>query len=105
MNTSSTYNDTMNGTVKAAKDLKKNTDLKATEYGSELNKLSEEAGKRVGEVAAQVKDVAEEYMASGREYVERGQTYVKNNPERSIAIALGVGAVLGGLITFAMRKK
>lgn len=105
MSNQTSYNETMNGAAKAAKDLKKNAEGKVMEYGSELNKLSEDAGKRVGEVAAQVKSVADDYMASGRQYVERGQEYVKTNPERSIAMALGIGAILGGLIIFALRKK
>ena len=105
MSNQTSYNDTMNGATKAAKDLKKNAEGKVMEYGSELNKLSEEAGKRVGEVAAQVKTVADEYLTTGKQYVERGQEYVKTNPERSIAMALGVGAVIGGLIAFALRKK
>ncbi len=105
MNNQTNYNDTMNGATKAAKDIKKNAEGKAMEYGSEINKFSEEAGKRVGDVASQVKSVADEYMASGREYMERSQEYVKSNPERSLAMALGVGAVIGGLVVFAFRKK
>ncbi len=105
MNNQTNYNDSMNGATKAAKDLKKNAEGKAMEYGSELNKFSEEAGKKIGDVASQVKSVADEYMTSGREYMERSQEYVKSNPERSIGIALGVGAVIGGLIVFALRKK
>lgn len=102
MNTS---NETLNGSTKGTKDLKRNTEGKFMEYGADLNKLSEEAGKRVGEVAAQVKTAADEYMASGRKYIERGQEYVKTNPEKSLAMALGVGAVIGGLLVYAMRRK
>ena len=105
MSNQTSYNDALNGAPKAAKDFKKNVEGKAMEYGSELNKFSEDAGKKIGEVASQVKSVADEYMVSGREYVARGQDYVKTNPERSMAIALGLGAVIGGLIVFAFRKK
>jgi ElaB/YqjD/DUF883 family membrane-anchored ribosome-binding protein len=90
MNNQTSYNETMNGSTKAAKD---------------LNKLSEDAGKKVGEMAAEVKSVADDYVTSGREYVARGEEYVKTNPESSMVIALGVGAVIGGLIAFALRKK
>jgi ElaB/YqjD/DUF883 family membrane-anchored ribosome-binding protein len=105
MNNQSTHNDSLNGATKVAKDFKKDVEGKVTEYGNELNKFSEVAGKKVGEMAAQVKTVADEYLSTGKEYIERGENYVKTNPERSLAMAIGVGAVIGGIIAYALRKK
>lgn len=46
MNNQSTYNESMNGASKAAKDLKKTAESKVNEYSNEFNKISEDAGKK-----------------------------------------------------------
>ncbi len=63
-----------------------------------LDRFSHEAGERIGAVASQL-------SSSATEYVEEGRKFVKDNPEKGIAIAAGVGAVLGTLLTLAFRRK
>lgn len=63
-----------------------------------MDRFSHEAGERIGAIASQLSD-------SASEYVEEGRKFVKENPEKGIAIAAGVGAVLGTLLTLAFRRK
>ena len=90
-------NQSLNGTSKAH-DFKKGAESQTKEYATQFNKLSEDAGKKVGEVAEQVRAISEDYLETGREYWDEGKKYVKSNPEKSLAMAVGIGAVLGALL-------
>jgi ElaB/YqjD/DUF883 family membrane-anchored ribosome-binding protein len=64
----------------------------------QFEKMSHDAGAKVGAMATNLAD-------SANEYVETGRDYVKHNPGRSVAIAAATGLVVGSLITLAMRRK
>lgn len=63
-----------------------------------IDRFSHDAGERLGAMASQLSD-------SASEYVEEGRRFVKEHPEKGIAIAAGVGAVLGTLLTLALRRR
>ena len=89
--TSDTYNK-ING---AAQDFKGRV-----QQGAEgaLDRFSHEAGEKIGTMASRISD-------STSEYVETGRKFVKENPEKGIAVAAAIGAVLGSLLTLSLRKK
>lgn len=98
------FNETLNGASSKASELKRGADGQTKEYVSQLSKISEDAGKKVGEMADQVRSMSEDYFKTGREYLRTGQKYVKSNPEKSIAMAVGIGAVIGGLAVAAFGR-
>lgn len=63
-----------------------------------FDRISHEAGQKIGGMAVDVGEAT-------REYVEAGKTYVKEHPVKSVAYAVAAGAVAGTLVTlFANRK-
>lgn len=65
---------------------------------STLDRFSHEAGERIGSLASQIKD-------STSEYLETGRSYVKANPEKGIAVAAVVGALVGSLFTLSLSRR
>jgi ElaB/YqjD/DUF883 family membrane-anchored ribosome-binding protein len=63
-----------------------------------LDRISHDAGERLGAMASQISD-------SASEYVDTGRKFVKENPEKGVAIAAAVGAVVGGLLALSLRRK
>jgi ElaB/YqjD/DUF883 family membrane-anchored ribosome-binding protein len=63
-----------------------------------LDRISHDAGEKIGAMASQISD-------SATEYVESGRKFVKENPEKGVAIAAAVGAVVGGLLALSLRRK
>lgn len=98
------FNETLNGTSSKVNEFKRNAESQSRDYTSQLNKLSEDTGKKVGEMADQVRTMSEDYFRIGREYLRAGQRYVRINPEKSIAVALGIGVVIGGLVVTAFGR-
>lgn len=64
----------------------------------DFEKMSHEAGSKIGAMAS-------EFAHSASEYVETGRGYVKSNPGKSVAIAAAAGLVAGSLITLAMSRR
>jgi len=91
----STSSDSFNKINGAAQDFKNRAQQSAE---SAIDRFSSEAGERLGAIASQLSD-------STSQYVEEGRKFVKENPEKGIAIAAGVGAVVGTLLTLALRRK
>jgi len=87
--------DTYNRINGAAQDFKGRVQQNAE---GALDRLSHDAGERLGSMASQISDSASEYVESGRKFV-------KENPERGVAIAAAVGAVVGGLLALSLRRK
>ena len=63
-----------------------------------LDKISHDAGEKIGSMASKLSD-------SATDYVKTGRTYVKEHPEKGIALAALVGAVVGSLFTMSLRRK
>ena len=63
-----------------------------------LEKISHDAGKKVGAMAS-------DFVASTSEYARTGRDYVKENPAKGIALAAAVGVVAGSLLTIALRRR
>ncbi|MGZ3690047.1 MAG: glycine zipper domain-containing protein [Pseudobdellovibrio sp.] len=75
-------------------------DFKNKVQGAEsaLDRISHDAGEKIGSMASQFSD-------SASEYVQTGRRYVKENPLQSLAIAAAVGAAVGGLVSISMRRR
>ena len=63
-----------------------------------LDRISHDAGEKIGSMASQFRDSADEYVKTGRKYVA-------DNPLQSVAVAAAVGAAVGGLISLSMRRR
>lgn len=63
-----------------------------------IEKMSVEAGEKVGVIAADIAQSTSQYVQSGRQYVQE-------NPIKGIAIAAAAGLVAGSLLTLALRNK
>lgn len=63
-----------------------------------LEKISHDAGKKVGAMAS-------DFVASTSEYARTGRDYVKENPAKGVALAAAVGVVAGSLLTIALRRR
>ena len=63
-----------------------------------MEKLSLEAGEKVGAMASDFANTTADYMKTSREYVQK-------NPSTGVAIAAAAGLVVGSLLTIALRKK
>ena len=63
-----------------------------------IEKMSAEAGEKVGVIVADIGKSTTQYVQSSREYVQE-------NPIKGIAIAAAAGLVAGSLLTLALRKK
>ena len=90
-----TTTDSFNKINSGAHDFK--AKVQHTSEGS-LDKISHDAGEKIGSLASQLSD-------SATDYVKNGRTYVKDNPEKGIALAAVVGAVVGSLFTMSLRRK
>lgn len=64
----------------------------------QFEKISHDAGTKVGTVATKLAD-------SATEYVEKSRHYVKENPGKSVAIAAAAGMLAGGLLTLMMSRQ
>jgi ElaB/YqjD/DUF883 family membrane-anchored ribosome-binding protein len=60
--------------------------------------MSHNAGKKIGEMTSN-------FAHSSSEYVKSGRDFVVHNPAKGVAIAAATGAVVGSLITLAMRRR
>jgi ElaB/YqjD/DUF883 family membrane-anchored ribosome-binding protein len=69
---------------------------KDTEVSFEV--MYHNAGNRLGTVTSELANSANEYAKSSRKFVVE-------NPVKGVAIAAATGAVVGSLITLAMRKR
>lgn len=63
-----------------------------------LESLSQSTGKKLGTMTS---DLAH----SSNEYVKSGRKFVVENPMKGVAIAAAAGAVIGSLMTLAIRKR
>lgn len=61
-----------------------------------LEKMSHDAGKKIGAMASDFAETTSGYVKTSREYVQE-------NPVKSVAVAAAAGLVAGSLITWAMR--
>lgn len=66
--------------------------------GSSFEKMSHDAGEKIGMVASNFADSASNYMKTGREYV-------KENPAKGVAMAVAAGAVAGGILAMILRRR
>lgn len=66
--------------------------------GRSIDRMSRDAGAKVGEFASDFAD-----SASG--YIENSRHYVQGNPGKSVAIAVASGVLTGALITLAMCRR
>ncbi len=64
----------------------------------ELKTIVRDAGEKIGELATGFEDEASEYIESAKDYVKR-------KPLKSLTIALGVGAVTGGLLGLLRARR
>lgn len=71
---------------------------KIAKVEDQIGEFAHNAGRSVGNTIASLSDRASAQVQSGREYV-------KTNPAKGVAIAAAAGAVVGSLVTMAMRKK
>ncbi|HPI40289.1 MAG TPA: hypothetical protein PLJ21_05755 [Pseudobdellovibrionaceae bacterium] len=65
---------------------------------SRLERISHDAGEKLGEMVSSVKDTATESVKASREYVQ-------GHPGKSVAIAAASGLVAGALLTYVFRRK
>jgi ElaB/YqjD/DUF883 family membrane-anchored ribosome-binding protein len=65
---------------------------------NEISKMANDTGKKIGAMASDFAQSANQRIESGREYVEE-------NPLKGVAIAAAAGAIVGSLLTIALRKK
>ncbi len=63
----------------------------------QFGKLAQEAGEKMGAAMSDLSHSAGDTIKSGRDYVE-------HNPTKGVAIAAGVGLVVGSLLTMVMRS-
>ena len=72
------------------------------EKGKEL--LADAQDKMTGAKDAATKEI-EDLKANAEEALEKAKEYVKENPEKSVAMAAGAGAVLTAIAGMFLRKK
>lgn len=65
---------------------------------SHLEELAHETGQTIGSMANDLVKRSSSSLAAGR-------NYVKNNPAKGVAWAASAGALLGSLVTMALRTK
>jgi len=63
-----------------------------------FRKLSHDAGEAFGSMASDIK-------ATTSGYTKIGKAYVNENPSKSLAISAAAGAVVGSLVTLAVRRR
>jgi ElaB/YqjD/DUF883 family membrane-anchored ribosome-binding protein len=63
-----------------------------------LERMSHEAGEKLGEMVSEVK-------GSAVDSVEKSREYVQDHPGKSVAIAAAAGLVAGALLSYALRRK
>ena len=80
-----------NGAARSMSDVAQNV-------SSRIEKLSHDAGQKVGALSSQLQDGA-------AEYVETSRDYIKQNPIQATAYAAVAGLALGSLLTMALRRK
>lgn len=90
-NASTELNNKSNGSGYDLKSKVQNTERK-------FEQMAHEAGEKVGTLASDVANTASEAVKSGRDYIT-------DSPARGVIIAAAVGAVVGSLITMAIRRK
>lgn len=66
--------------------------------GHSLKKLSNDTGEALNSFASDVSNVTSDYT-------KRGRAYVNENPSKSLALAATTGALVGGLLTLAVRHR
>ncbi len=87
-------NETMNKANSVAHDVRS----KGQGAERQLEKMSNQAGERIGEWASTIANSATEYVKVSRDYVH-------TNPMKSVAIAAGAGILVGSLFTMACRSR
>jgi len=65
---------------------------------SNLEKLSHITGKNIGAMAS-------DFVHSASDYATTSRDFVKENPSKGVAIAAATGAVVGSLLTLALRRR
>ena len=63
-----------------------------------IERMARRAGEKVSAASTHFVDSASEYVRSGRHYVQE-------NPEKGVAYAVAAGAIVGSLVTLAMRRR
>jgi ElaB/YqjD/DUF883 family membrane-anchored ribosome-binding protein len=64
---------------------------------NQLETMTKNAGERVGQMAS-------EFATATSDYVKTGRDYVQDNPVKGVAIAAAAGAVVGCILTLALRS-
>lgn len=64
----------------------------------QVEKMSHEAGEKIGSMASS-------FVGSTSEYLKSGEEYVKENPAKGVVIAAVTGVAVGSLLTMAFRRK
>jgi ElaB/YqjD/DUF883 family membrane-anchored ribosome-binding protein len=72
------------------------------EKGKEF--LADAQDKMIGAKDAATKEI-EDLRANTEEALEKAKEYIKENPEKSVAMAAGAGAVLTAIAGMFLRKK
>ena len=96
-----TTNETLNRTNGIAHDMKN----KMPGADAQLEKMSHDAGRKIGAMASSFADSASEYVKTGKEYVKTSKAYAKENPGKVIAAVAVASLVAGGLLTLAMQRR
>jgi len=80
-----------NGIFKEVREKVQNTE-------SVFQKLTHDAGQKLGSFASNIVESATENIKAGKEYV-------RDNPGKCLGMATAAGLVIGGLMTMAFRRK
>jgi ElaB/YqjD/DUF883 family membrane-anchored ribosome-binding protein len=67
-------------------------------FDNQIEKVSHDAGKKVGEFANDVSHLSADYVKSGK-------AYVKTHPITGVSIAAGAGVMIGSLMTMALSRR
>lgn len=81
------------GNIIGTPNLLKNKDTEVS-----FEEMSNKAGRKLGTMTSSLANSANEYVKSSREFVVE-------NPVKGVAIAAATGALVGSLITLAVRKR
>ncbi len=73
--------------------------------GQKMEEVSEMAKEKAGEIKDMAKEKAEMVKEKAEEVREDTQEYIKKNPEKSVGIAAGIGAIFGAIIAFFIGRK
>ena len=70
---------------------------KGSSIESDFDKMTHDAGERMGAMANGI-------VSTASDYAKTSQKYVKENPAKGVALAVAAGALAGSLITMLARR-